>query len=460
MALFQRPAATDEEVAKSRPLDVGPEQVLPMDEREWYARVYRGDDVPQLTVRAVAMGCGLGFLLAFTNLYIGLKTGWYLAVAITACILSYSVWNALVRAGVARSPMSILESNCMQSCASCAGYGTGTTIITAIPAMLMLSATPDDPRGHNLPWWFVALWTFVLACLGGSLAIPMKRNMINREKLRFPEGTAAAVMLQSLYGAGREALLKARALYAAAFVGALMPMVKDVNWRRTLDDQGKPARAPLIADSASIFDWLPAVHGSPWSAWTLRLDFSFLLVGAGVIVGLRVAASMMLGALLLIVVVGPHALDAQWTNALGKVVAAARGPGTAWKDIGIWFGAPLMVSYGLVAFATQGKMVARAFRGMGAGGATGDADPSATRDVEVPLSWFVVGAGASSIAAIVVAWLYFDIPVLLAALAVALSFVLTLVASRATGETSVTPSGPLGKIVQLTYGALMPQNGA
>jgi len=38
--------------------------------------------------------------------------------------------------------------------------------------------------------------------------------------------------------------------------------------------------------------------------------------------------------------------------------------------------------------------------------------------------------------------------------------VLALVASRATGETDLTPSGPLGKITQLTYGVLMPQSAA
>ena len=75
MALFQPAPQTQAEVDASRPLDIGPEQVLEMDEAAWYEKVYRGESVPQLTVRAVLMGSGLGFLLAFTNLYIGLKTG-------------------------------------------------------------------------------------------------------------------------------------------------------------------------------------------------------------------------------------------------------------------------------------------------------------------------------------------------------------------------------------------------
>jgi uncharacterized oligopeptide transporter (OPT) family protein len=41
--------------------------------------------------------------------------------------------------------------------------------------------------------------------------------------------------------------------------------------------------------------------------------------------------------------------------------------------------------------------------------------------------------------------------------AVLLAFVLCLVAARITGETDVTPTGAMGKVVQLTYGGLMPQ---
>lgn len=89
MGLFQKAPSTPEEVERAKPLAIGPDEVLEFDEDRWYAEVYRGNDFPQLTIRAVLMGSALGFLLAFTNLYIGLKTGWALGVAITACILAY-----------------------------------------------------------------------------------------------------------------------------------------------------------------------------------------------------------------------------------------------------------------------------------------------------------------------------------------------------------------------------------
>src|SRR3954447_26930237 len=109
MPWFQKPPSTPEEIARSGPLPIPPEEVANLDEQAWYQRVYgaRGQDVPQLTVRAVLMGTGLGFVLAFTNVYIGLKAAWTVNVALTACIVSFSLWQLLLRVGIARSPMSI-----------------------------------------------------------------------------------------------------------------------------------------------------------------------------------------------------------------------------------------------------------------------------------------------------------------------------------------------------------------
>jgi len=121
MGLFQKPASTPSDVARDRPLPLSPEEVEALDDEAWYARAYRGDAVPQLTVRAVLMGSAIGFALAFSNLYIGLKVGWFFGVALTACVVSFSVWTALLKINVARTPMSILENNCMQSTASSAG---------------------------------------------------------------------------------------------------------------------------------------------------------------------------------------------------------------------------------------------------------------------------------------------------------------------------------------------------
>src|SRR5439155_8886592 len=66
-------------------------------ERHWYENVYQGDRMKQLTVRSVLMGMMLGGIMACSNVYVSLKTGWSLGVAITSCILAYSIFAALSR---------------------------------------------------------------------------------------------------------------------------------------------------------------------------------------------------------------------------------------------------------------------------------------------------------------------------------------------------------------------------
>src|SRR5581483_9282169 len=65
-------------------------------EVDWFRTTYRGD-VPQFTLRSFVVGSFLGAFMAGSNLYVGLKTGWGLGVAITSCILSFALGSALMR---------------------------------------------------------------------------------------------------------------------------------------------------------------------------------------------------------------------------------------------------------------------------------------------------------------------------------------------------------------------------
>jgi len=538
MALFQTPPQTTEEAESYAPLDIGPEKVLEMSEEEWYENIYRGADVPQLTFRAVGVGSLLGFFLAFTNLYIGLKTGWALGVAITACILSYSLWTLLVRAGLARSQMTILETNCMQSTASSAGYSTGGTMVSAIAAMLLLSVTPDNPLGVHINPWVLIGWTIALAALGTVMAIPMKRSLINRDRLKFPSGTAAAVTLQSLYSHGDVAMKKAKVLGWSAAAGALFSLSLDFNWlvTKTTDtvtgvvDRG---RAALLQGQLNIFDMFtsPGTHvvdgkteAYKPSDWTMALDINPVMIAAGALVGLRIGFYMLIGGLVLVYGLGGPAIADVWTSPYGysleqvldqtsdgttaegyvaaieplkaaypgyapellkiqllgldpekpeltvpqlmrehlevtadsQTYGAVTKPGKAWKEVGLWLGVSIMLAYGILQFFSQWRTILRAFAGLGRG--QQDEVPQIVKDTEVPGSWFAIGTSIAGVMAIVIAHSAFGIPYYFGALAVGMTFFLAMVAARATGESDITPVGAMGKIMQLTFGTIMPQS--
>lgn len=401
-------------------------------EKQWFKDVYQGDRVPQLTTRAVVMGALLGGFMSLSNLYVGLKTGWGLGVAITACILSFSIWKALhtILPMFFKTEMSILENNCMQSTASSAGYSTGGTMVSAIAAYLMVT-------GSHMPWTVLALWTLFLASLGVFMAVPLKRQMINMEQLKFPSGIAAAETLRSLHAKGDEANQKARALGVSGLIGGV------VAWFR---DAGKPFSIPGHLEFPGIF------HGFPLAKWTVNFEMSTIMIAAGSIIGWRVAWSLMLGACINYLVLAPWMVD------LGAIPADKLGYRAivGWST---WAGASLMVASGLTSFAMQWKTVVRAISGLssifGSGGSKAS-DPMEA--IEVPSSWFAIGTLISGAGCVGVLYFFFDTSVWLGCLAVALTFFLGIVACRATGESDITPIGAMGKVTQLSFGALAPAN--
>lgn len=405
-------------------------------ELEWFENHYRGD-VPQLTVRAVLVGSVLGGLMSLSNLYIGLKTGWAVGVAITACIVSFSMGTLLRNVGILRSNLTILENNCMQSTASSAGYSTGGAMVSAIAALVMI-------RGEHLPFWTLLPWTVFLAALGVVMAVPMKRQMIDVEQLSFPSGIAAAETLRSLYASGSEATRKARSLGTAGAIGASIAFLRDNSfswWPRGLKIPG-------------MLEFPGAIAGHRLVDWTISWEMSLIMVGAGAIMGMRVTCSMLAGALINYGWLAPRMVEA----------GVIREPGfreiVSWS---IWGGTAVMVTSGMLIFGLQWRTIGNALSGLskairkGRSSFAGE-DYRALQSVEVPTSWVILGLAVASAGVITIQVVYFSIHWWMGCLSVLMTFLLSVVACRATGETDVTPIGAMGKISQLAFGVVAPNN--
>jgi len=469
-------------------------------ERQWFEKCYkgRGDTMLQLTARAVIMGSILGGLLSVTNIYIGLKAGWSFGVSITACILSYSIWSviagisgqvwavlvsgglglaalggcllawhngklplipALVLGGIGfigfgalawllgrkRTPMTILENNCMQTAASAAGASAGGTLISAFAAHMMLTNEVLD-----LP--ILMGLVFFLAILGVTMAVPMKRQMINAEQLKFPSGVAAAETLKALHGAAGGGMGSAIALGASGLLAVLDKLYLD-----GLHLFSSALQRFELGNLVARFN--QAVFGPVWIGRTVTLSWEPMFIAAGAITGIRVCTSMLIGGITCWIIYIP--VIQGLSGGKGQPLLTMTPTFRQAVDWSLWGGTACMVTSGLLAFGLQWKSALRAFSGMakmlGSQKATKH-DPRREEidSIETPAWWFI---GGQAVGFAGLAWLgalAFHIPVWQTAVAVVMSFALALVACRVTGETDTTPIGALGKVTQLTFGLIAP----
>ncbi len=411
-----------------RPSPAPSPQAEPADpERRWLAEVYQ-PDAPQLTVRAVLAGCVLGAVMALSNLYVVLKTGWSLGVTLTACILAFAFFRAARAVGLSRRPFGPLENNAMASVASSAGYMTGGGNMAALGALVML--TGDRP-----PAWATVLWFATIAALGVFVAIPVKRQLVNQEQLPFPTGTATAETITALHHQG-EGSGQARLLGLAGLVGAALAWIKDApsGW--------SPLRLPESLG-------LPlSVAGLPAARWGLALEPSLLMVGSGALVSFRTGWSMLAGALLGYGVLAPAMV------ARGAIEAVSYRAIVQWT---LWPAAALLVTSGLLTFAFQWRSVAASFSGATAmfrrRGVRAE-DPLAA--VECPPWWFPLGLVVLGPVVVVLMRAIFGIPLWVGLLTLPVGVLLGFMAARITGETDTTPTKAFGPLTQLLYGGLLP----
>jgi putative OPT family oligopeptide transporter len=219
-----------------------------------------GKEAPQLTAKAIILSIVLTVILASANTYVGLFAGLTVATAIPAAVVSMAVLPLFGKT-------NILENNIVATGAS-AGTSIASGAIFTLPALILLH------HWLKFDYW----WTFAIVGLGGLLgvlfSVPLRRTLIIEQKLKFPEGVAAAEVLKvgANPGAG------AKVLGIASVVGGLFKLITS---------------GFGVLPESFITDRFVGERGIAFFSY----GFSPALLGVGYIVGLNVAILIAAGGL-------------------------------------------------------------------------------------------------------------------------------------------------------------------
>jgi OPT family oligopeptide transporter len=419
------------------------EWTLEQKDRWWFENVWKGD-MPQLTIRSAISGMLIGGILSLTNLYVGAKTGWTLGVGITSVIVAFAFFKIMSSFHLAKE-FTVLENNCMQSIATAAGYMT-SPLISSLAAYMMIT-------GKILPMPLICFWILLVGVLGVLFAFPLKKRFINDEQYPFPEGKAAGVVMNALHsGDSKEGVFKAAILAATGVISALVKVMQS----QTIMAKMKCSFfIPEFLDNWIYKFWSMRLGGIELRELTVRFDTDFVMVAAGGLMGIRIGVSLMVGAIINYCILAPWMINRGDIvgNVVNGFVHYGFKPITMWA---LWGGVAMMTTASLYSFFSKPRMILDSFTTLLSRKESGQAD--VLKDIELPIMLSVIGVPIVGALLVYLSHVYFGVGILMGIIAIPLVFIFTLIAAHSTALTSITPTGALGKLTQLTFGALSPGN--
>lgn len=172
--------------------------------------VVRHGPYPELTVTAVLVGYFLGAIIAVSIGYAALILGFSIEGSELAAILGFAILRGLLGRN------SIIENNIVQTVAS-AVNGAASGLMFSVPAFFILGETNFDPL-------LLTFGCIAGAFLGIAFIIPLRKQMIDYERLTYPGGVAVATILKSPGAGMRKAMYLIGAAAFAAVVHALVQL--------------------------------------------------------------------------------------------------------------------------------------------------------------------------------------------------------------------------------------------
>ncbi|MDA0921897.1 MAG: OPT/YSL family transporter, partial [Planctomycetota bacterium] len=175
----------------------------------------------ELTWEAVALGVIQGIVLNLAFCYAALKLGFSLGGSTVAAIMGYALLRGVLRKG------TMVENNINQTIAS--GINTaGTGIIFTVPALFLLNQKWQQDGTGSLAFEALplAIAGIAGAILGVVVIIPLRKQMIEMDRLRFPTGVAVTTIIR----AGSTGVEKAKLLAIGFAIAAAWKILMLSGW--------------------------------------------------------------------------------------------------------------------------------------------------------------------------------------------------------------------------------------
>ncbi|KAI8321233.1 OPT superfamily oligopeptide transporter [Martensiomyces pterosporus] len=439
-------------------------------------------------------------------MYFGLQTGWISMMSLQSSLVGFAVFKALER--VLDIPFGPAENVVLQTTAvAAATMPLAGGYVGILPALKQLD--PKESHGVRtvLNYGQLCAWGLALTFFGVFFAVPLRKQTIIREKLRFPSGTATAQMISVLHKRPDPTFeedpiseLRRRGRASNSTQPASRPdsieeerdassadpatqgkvaayeaqsltntLVDDVKWvvklLILLVSFLLSGAYTLFAHYYPIITALPIFGNNLSKVWAWNLTPSLSYAGQGIIMGLPTCIWMLVGSVVGWGILSPIAKHEGW----------APGPVSNWKTGSrgwiLWVSLAVMiaeslVSLGLVAVKELRNAYVRAVaqEASGAGRTDDDNEDEDEDDGEVDPRFLVPGwviwGGllVSTLLCMGVVKAIFNVPLYDTLIAVILACPLAVLGVRALGETDLNPVSGIGKVSQVIFAGVMPGN--
>jgi putative OPT family oligopeptide transporter len=381
----------------------------PVDENVSAAISQKPAHIRELSPRSVAVGLFVALLIGASYPYVVLKFGFGPNISVVSAFFGF------LALGLFSRNYNRWENNIVQTAGTTAGQIAFLCWLLA--AFDILAAEPDSGFDVHLTRVQSWVWLSASGLLGVLLAVPLRKHFIEDENLPFPDGIAAGETLIMLDSRGAQARASAFAMVGALVLSGLTFLATQLKW---------------IAENIAV-----AVN-----AFSARVGLGFgvslLNIGSGMIIGLRISASMFLGGIIGWVVAPP------WLLARGLIAADARRVDILL--VVMWPAVGMLIAGGIAGLLLRWNVLIKSFKGLAAGGTSGD----------LPLRWVWSGSVVAALFLIIVQRLFFGTPVWHSAVAIVLSVPLGLVALRVLGETNWGPISTMTNLMQAMFGVIAP----